>query len=85
MHTLDREVIEVGECMPLEAVIERLQSFCDGLSEDAQPVVKIDGNEHFGWRLNVTYFRDMTDEESELQARYTPHWGWPAEAQDRRK
>jgi hypothetical protein len=66
----DREVIEIGECTPLDAVIERLQSLNCSLSEEAQPIVKVDGNEYFGWRLIVTYIREFTNEEYELEARY---------------
>ena len=70
MHKRDREVIDIGECTPLQAVIEQLQSLRANLSEEAQPTVKVEGDDHFGWRLSVAYLRETTAEEAELEARY---------------
>jgi hypothetical protein len=52
-------------------VIERLNALRRNLSEDAKPTVKVSGDENFGWRLTVTYLRDRTAEEAELEARYS--------------
>jgi hypothetical protein len=30
----------------------------------------VSGDDNFGWRLTVTYLRETTAEESELEARY---------------
>jgi hypothetical protein len=68
----DREIIDIGECASLDAVIEQLQCLRSRLSEEAQAMVKVDGSDHFGWRLNVTYLRDATAEEVALEARYLP-------------
>jgi hypothetical protein len=51
-------------------VIERLHALRRDLSKDAQPIVKVSGDENFGWRLTVTYLREQTAEEAELEARY---------------
>jgi hypothetical protein len=66
----DREIIDIGECAPLDAVIERLQTLHRNLSEDAEPLVKVHGCDDFGWRLTVSYFREATTEEAELEAKY---------------
>jgi type IV secretory pathway ATPase VirB11/archaellum biosynthesis ATPase len=70
MRRRDREVIDIGECTPLEAVLERLQALRGNLSDEAQPIVKVSGDDNFGWRLTVTYFRETTAEEAEIEARY---------------
>lgn len=70
MRRQDKEIIEIGECAPLDAVIERLQLLNGSLSEDAQPMVRVDGSDYFGWRLTISYFREATAQESELEARY---------------
>jgi hypothetical protein len=70
MRRRDKEIIDIGECAPLDAVIERLQSLQSSLSDDAQAKVGVEGCDNFGWRLSVTYFREATAEESELESRY---------------
>ena len=40
------------------------------LSENAEPQVEVRGDDNFGWRITVTYFRDQTSEEAELERRY---------------
>jgi hypothetical protein len=67
----DRQIIEVADCTPLDIVIERLQSLRASLSADAQAAVKVQGDDTFGWRLNVSYSREATPEEAELEARNT--------------
>lgn len=70
MRKRDRELIEIGECTSLDPVIEQLLSFRDSLPPNSDPRLELRGDDNFGWRLVVTYFRDLTAEESELQARY---------------
>ena len=68
----DKEIIEIGECAPLAFVIDRLQAFRSGLAEDSEAEVKLGGDDCFGWRLTVTFFRELTTEEAALEARYSP-------------
>jgi hypothetical protein len=70
MRRRDRQIIEIGDCAPLDAVIERLKSLHGSLAEDAEPTVRVDGSDYFGWRLTISYLRDATAEESQLEARY---------------
>ena len=71
MRKRDRRIIEVADCTPLDAVIERLQVLRGTLSDEAHAAVKVEGDDTFGWRLKVSYLRDATPEETELEARYT--------------
>ena len=66
----DLEIIEIGECTALGALVERLQSLYDRLSENAEAQVKVRGDDNFGWGLTVTYFRELTAEEADLEGRY---------------
>ena len=70
MRRSDREIIEIGECASLNSVIEGLLSLRASLPSESEPCVKIRGDDNFGGRLIVTYFRELTAEESELEARY---------------
>jgi hypothetical protein len=67
----DREIIEIGDCTSLDTVIERLVSLRGSLQDNSEPQVAVGGDDNFGWRIAVTYFRDLTAEEIELHARYT--------------
>jgi hypothetical protein len=72
----DKEIIEIGERASLASVIDRLQTFRSGLAEDSQAEVKIGGDDYFGWRFTITFFRELTPEEVALEARYTaPSFG----------
>jgi hypothetical protein len=66
----DLEIIEIGEGTSLGALMERLQSLYDRLSENAEAQVKVRGDDNFGGRLTVMYFRDLTAEEAKLEGRY---------------
>ena len=70
MRRRDREIIEIGECTSLGAVIERLQALQDSLPNDSEAQVEVRGDENFGWRIAITYSRELTAEESELEGRY---------------
>jgi hypothetical protein len=66
----DREIIEIGECTSLGAVIERLQSLHGRLPENSEAQVEVHGDDNFGSRITVTYSRELTAEEAELESRY---------------
>ena len=70
MRKHDREIIEIGEFAALDTVIEGLLSLRGRLPEGCEPQVAIRGDDNFGWRLIVTYFRELTADESQLEARY---------------
>ena len=43
---------------------------------DSQAEVRIGGNDYFGWRLTISFLRELTPEELALEAKYAlPHLG----------
>ena len=83
MRRRDKEIIEIGECASLAFVIERLQAFSRTLPPDSQAEVKVGGNDYFGWRLTVTFSRELTTEEAALEAKYSlPQFPATSEGQD---
>jgi hypothetical protein len=66
----DKQIIEIGESASLAWVIDRLQAFHSCLPGDSQAELKVDGNDYFGWRFTITFFRELTTEEAALEARY---------------
>lgn len=71
MRRRDKEIIEIGECASLASVIDRLQACGARLPPDSQAEVRIGGNDYFGWRLTISFFRELTPEELALEAKYS--------------
>lgn len=51
-------------------LIRYLETIRDNLPSDHQAELKIRGDEIFGRRLTITYFREQTPEEVELESKY---------------
>lgn len=65
-----KEVVEVREQYSLDALIQRLVEIRDQLPAGAEPQMRMRGDDVFGRRLTVSYFREQTVEEAECDARY---------------
>jgi hypothetical protein len=63
--------MEISEYTPLDALIQQLRAFRKSLSAEACPQVAIRGDDFFGQRLTITYCRELTHEEAELEERYS--------------
>ena len=66
-----RDFIEISDYTSLEGLIKTLVAIRDNLPQDAEPELKLRGDDVFGRRLTVTYLRELTVEEAECDARYT--------------
>ncbi len=66
-----KDIFEISEYTPLDALIERLQNIRTNLAEDSSPVVTIRGDDFFGQRLTITYLRELTQEEVSMEQRYS--------------
>ena len=65
-----KDFIEISDYTSLDRLIDYLQVIRDNLPRDADAELKIRGDDFFGRRLTITYFRDLTEEEAERDARY---------------
>ena len=65
-----KEFIDIGEHTSLDELIGKLVELRDGLAEDAEAELRLRGDEVFGRRMTITYFRDQTEEEAEIEKRY---------------
>jgi len=65
-----KEFVEIDEDVSLEELIVRLTEVRDGLPDECEAELRLRGDEIFGRRITVTYFREQTDEEAELEKRY---------------
>jgi hypothetical protein len=65
-----KDYIDISEYTSLDDLIRYLQTIRDNLPADCEAELKIRGDDVFGRRLTITYFREMTPEEAEIEARY---------------
>ena len=65
-----KDFIDISEYTSLDDLIRYLQTIRDNLPKDCEAELKIRGDDVFGKRLTITYFREMTPEEAEIEARY---------------
>ena len=79
-----KDFIDISEYTSLDDLIRYLQTIRDNLPPEHQAELKIRGDEVFGRRLTVTYFREQTPEEVELEAKYAGASGAEIESLRRR-
>ena len=66
-----KDFIEISEYTCLDDLIRYLQTIRDNLPPDHEAELKIRGDEVFGKRLQITYFREQTADEVELEMKYS--------------
>ncbi len=66
-----KDFIEISDYTSLETLIRYLETIRDNLPPDHEAELQIRGDEVFGRRLTITYFREQTAEEADLEARYS--------------
>ena len=66
-----KDFIEISEYTSLDQLINTLSAIRDNLPKDAEPELRMKGDDVFGRRLSISYFRELTDEEAACEARYS--------------
>jgi hypothetical protein len=66
-----KDFIDISEYTSLDDLIRYLETVRDNLPAEHQAEMKIRGDEVFGRRLTITYFREQTPEEVELETKYS--------------
>jgi hypothetical protein len=66
-----KDFIEISDYTSLDTLINILTAVRDNLPEDAEPELRLRGDDVFGRRLTISYLRELTSEEAECDARYT--------------
>lgn len=74
-----KDFIDISEFTSLDTLIRYLETIRDNLPGDCEAQIRIRGDDIFGKRLTVTYLREQTAEEVELEARYADAAGDAAE------
>ncbi|HEX3676685.1 MAG TPA: hypothetical protein VHU79_04745, partial [Sphingomicrobium sp.] len=65
-----KDFIDISEYTSLDDLIRYLQTIHDNLPADHQAELRIRGDDVFGRRLTISYFREQTAEEVELESKY---------------
>ncbi len=65
-----KDCIEVSDYTSLDQLIGTLSAIRDSLPADAEPELRLRGDDVFGRRLSITYFRELSAEEADCEARY---------------
>jgi hypothetical protein len=65
-----KEFVDISEHVSLDELIGKLVEVRDGLPEDSEAEMRLRGDEIFGRRITISYFRDQTTEEEECEQRY---------------
>ena len=80
-----KDFIDISEYTSLDDLIRYLQTIRDNLPAGHEAEMKIRGDDVFGRRLTITYFRELTAEEAELEAKYADSEKDNATIEDLRK
>ena len=70
MRTRVKDFIEISDYTSLERLITTLVAIRDSLPESADPELKMRGDDVFGRRLSISYSRELSVKEVELDAKY---------------
>lgn len=65
-----KEFVEVADYLSIDDLIQKLSEIRDTLPRDADAELRLRGDETFGQRITISYFRQQTEEESEIERRY---------------
>ena len=65
-----KEFVDIVDHVSLDDLIEKLAGIRDGLPQGSEAELRLRGDEVFGHRITISYFRDQTKEEAEIEKRY---------------
>ena len=65
-----KDFVDIADHVSLDDLIGKLAEVRDGLPQDCEPELRLRGDEVFGHRITISYFRDQTEEEAEIERRY---------------
>ena len=66
-----KDFIDISEYTSLDDLIRYLETVRDNLPPEHEAELKIRGDDIFGRRLTITYFREQTPDEIQLEAKYS--------------
>lgn len=65
-----KDFVDVQDHVSIDDLIQQLSEIRQSLPVDADAELRLRGDEVFGHRITISYFRDQTEEEAEIERRY---------------
>lgn len=65
-----KEFVEIADHVSLDELIEKLAEVRGSLPDNAEAELRLRGDDVFGRRITISYMRDQTREEAEVEKRY---------------
>ncbi len=65
-----KEFVDIADQLSLDDLIQKLAEVRDSLPQGSEAELRLRGDDVFGHRITVTYLRDQTAEEAEIERRY---------------
>ena len=65
-----KEFVDISDHLSLDGLIEKLAEIRAGLPDNCDAELRLRGDDVFGHRITISYFRDQTAEEAECERRY---------------
>jgi len=65
-----KEFVDVEDHLSIDDLIQKLTDIRDSLPDEAGAELRLRGDEVFGHRMTISYFREQTAEEAAIEQRY---------------
>jgi hypothetical protein len=65
-----KDFVDIADHVSLDELIEKLAEVRDSLPKGCEAELRLRGDEVFGHRITISYFREQTKEEAEIEKRY---------------
>jgi antirestriction protein len=65
-----KDFVDIADHCSIDELIEKLAELRSSLPEDAEAELQLRGDEVFGRRITITYFREQTGDEADIEQRY---------------
>ncbi|HEX3677709.1 MAG TPA: hypothetical protein VHU79_10020 [Sphingomicrobium sp.] len=65
-----KDFVDIADHVSLDELIQKLAELRDSLPQESEAELRLRGDEVFGRRITISYFREQTDEEAEIEKRY---------------
>jgi len=65
-----KDFVDLADHLSIDELIHELKEIRDGMPENADAELRLRGDDVFGHRITISYFREQTEEEAEVERRY---------------
>ena len=67
-----KDFVDIADQISLDELIEKLAELRESLADPSEAELRLRGDEVFGHRITISYFREQTDEEAEIENLFFP-------------